>query len=139
MTTRIPAAVAHRQASPRRLTCTLTALLSLALAAAGGCTTTTHLHPQTAAPDNALANVPVTVTTHDGRSIRMEVSESSAEYLVGTDAEGLTHTIPLPDIRSLEITRFSAGKTTALTLGIVGVVAGAALIAVVDSGFPPMM
>lgn len=135
MNTPVPFTAAERLLSTGRSTRALAAVLVLALASAGGCTTTTSLHPQTAAPENALANVPVTVVTNDGLSIDMEVSESSAEHLAGTDREGRLHTIRLEDIRSLQITRFSAGKTTALALGIAGVAAGIALIAYGNSDF----
>lgn len=138
MITRFPPAAAERRLAPRRSTKALTAVLILALASAGGggCTTTTSLHPQTAARENALASVPVTVVTNDGRNIDMEVSESSADHLVGTDREGRSHTILLQDIRSLHITRFSPGKTAGLTLGIAAVATSIALLAYATSGFP---
>lgn len=135
MKTRMPHAGAQRLPRPCLAMNLLAAALTAALALVGpGCTTTHHLQPQAAAADNALASVPVTVRTHDGRIIEIEVVESSAEYLTGTDPTGQSHTFRLEDIASLQVTRFSAGKTALLTVGIVVAIASLTAAALASAG-----
>ena len=130
MSTRVPAADSRHPYRSRRSINVLTAVLLAALASAGtGCTTTQNLYPPAAAPENALAGVQVTVLTNDGRSIEIEVVESSAEYLRGTDSSGQSHVFRLQDIQSLQVTRFSAGKTALLTVGIAAGIAALAALA----------
>ncbi|HZD51549.1 MAG TPA: hypothetical protein VE175_00750 [Woeseiaceae bacterium] len=136
MNTRVSASGACRSRRWNRSTSAWAAVLIVVLAVSGpGCSTTRDLHPQTAAPQNALAGVPVTAVMNDGRRIEMKVVESSTEYLTGTDSSGNTHLLRVQDIQSLEVSRVSAGRTGLLVLGIAATITVLAFLAYTTSSY----
>jgi hypothetical protein len=110
----------RRRLGSRGLTCLLAVLL-----AASGCKTYTPVSkagsPQFTrerVAEDLKAGDTVKIITKDGRDLKFKVEQIGAETISGEN-----QSVPFPEIARLEKRKVSAGKTTALGLGVTATVA----------------
>lgn len=112
----------------------IVALCATALISASACSTTRIISPLGEPGKKEVeAGDTVTVVLLDGRELELVFVEETDCYIVGRDATNAIHRIPRPDIRYLEVTKISAGKTV-LMVGAVLLIYGLAQYAA-DSVF----
>ena len=108
-------------------------IYAVALILAPGCTTTRTIDPQSqpSAMREVRSGDTVKLTLTDGTELDMTFVDQTPGHIIGTDRNGLEHTIARRDISVLKVRSSSGGMTLLLVGGVVLLVG--AILAVHDT------